>query len=159
MLSLLLCDVDHFKKINDVHGHLAGDAVLRDVALQLASGVRPGDAVGRYGGEEFLVILSDCGPESLRHRAEQLRQSIASCSFAGTLQGLSVSISVGAATIDSGATGQNPEIVLSQVDEALYRAKMEGRNRVVITSPRHMVRIGPTECQGPPTDQTRLFLS
>lgn len=158
-LSLLLCDVDHFKKINDVHGHLSGDAVLREVALHLANGVRPGDAVGRYGGEEFLVILSDCGPESLHHRAEQLRQSIASCAFTGTLQGLSVSISVGAATIDSGATGQSPEIVLSHVDEALYRAKMEGRNRVVITSPRHMVRIGSAECQGPPIVQDRLFLS
>jgi diguanylate cyclase (GGDEF)-like protein len=121
--------------------------------------VRPGDAVGRYGGEEFLVILSDCGPESLRHRAEQLRQSIASCSFTGTLHGLSVSISVGAATIDSGATGQSPEIILSQVDEALYRAKMEGRNRIVITSPPTMVRIAPAECQGPPKVHGRLFLS
>ena len=108
MLSLLLCDVDHFKKINDVHGHLSGDEVLREVALQLASGIRAGDAVGRYGGEEFLVILKDCGPESLCHRAEQLRQSVASCSFPGTLQGLSISISIGAAAIDSGATGQSP---------------------------------------------------
>jgi two-component system, cell cycle response regulator len=150
MLSLLLCDVDHFKMINDMHGHLSGDAVLQEVALRLASGVRPGDAVGRYGGEEFLVVLSDCGAESLRHRAEQLRQSIASCAFTGTLQDLSISISIGAATIDCRAIGQSPEIILSQVDEALYRAKMEGRNRVVITAPRQLMRLGPAECQGPP---------
>jgi two-component system cell cycle response regulator len=145
MLSLLLCDVDHFKKVNDVHGHLSGDEVLREVAIQLASGIRVGDAVGRYGGEEFLVILNDCGPQSLRHRAEQLRQSVASCSFTGTLQGISISMSIGAAVIDDRAIGQNPEIILSQVDAALYRAKMEGRNRVVITAPQHMRRISSAE--------------
>jgi two-component system, cell cycle response regulator len=158
MLSLLLCDVDHFKKINDVHGHLSGDAVLREVALQLASGIRAGDAVGRYGGEEFLVILKDCGPESLRHRAEQLRQLVASCSFTGTLQGISISISVGATIVDDWAMGQSPEIILNQVDAALYRAKMEGRNRIVITAPQHMTRIGSAERQVSPGVEGRLFL-
>ena len=131
-VSLLLCDVDHFKHINDVHGHPVGDRVLQEIASQLAAAIRPGDAVGRYGGEEFLVILSDCGIESLRRRGEQLRQAVASRSYGGNLRGLSVSISIGAMTIDGATSGQTPEIFLSRTDAALYQAKLEGRNRLVI---------------------------
>jgi diguanylate cyclase (GGDEF)-like protein len=144
-VSLLLCDVDHFKKINDVYGHLPGDTVLREIALRLAGAIRPGDAVGRYGGEEFLVILSDCGAESLRRRAEQLRQMVASSSFTGTLQGLSISISVGAMTIDDWTMGQTAEVFLSQADAALYRAKMEGRDRVVIADQQPLATIATRE--------------
>lgn len=129
--SLLLCDVDHFKRINDVHGHLAGDAVLRDVAIQLSRATRRGDSVGRYGGEEFLVILSDCGAESVAHRAEELRQAVASEMLTPNLRGLSISVSIGAIAIDH-SSGQVAEDYLSQADRALYMAKMEGRNRVVI---------------------------
>jgi two-component system, cell cycle response regulator len=131
-ISLLLCDVDHFKRINDVHGHLVGDLVLQEIAQRLVSAIRPGDAVGRLGGEEFLVILTDCGEESLYHRGEQLRQAVASSSFAGNLQDLSVSISIGAMTIQPEARGQKVETYLNQADTALYRAKLEGRNRVII---------------------------
>jgi two-component system cell cycle response regulator len=129
--SLLLCDVDHFKQINDVHGHLVGDVVLREVAKQLSIGVRPGDAVGRYGGEEFLIILRDCGSDSLGRRAEEIRQAVAACSIAGIPQALSVSVSIGAVTID-GCSGHATEGCLSQIDAALYRAKTQGRNQVVI---------------------------
>jgi diguanylate cyclase (GGDEF)-like protein len=158
-ISLLLCDVDHFKTINDVHGHLSGDTVLREIALRLASAIRPGDAVGRYGGEEFLVILSDCGPESLRRRAEQLRQMVASSSFTGNLQGLSISISVGAMTVDEWTSSQTAEVLLSQIDTALYRAKMEGRNRVVIAGPQPLATIALAEHQAPPDAQGSLLLS
>jgi diguanylate cyclase (GGDEF)-like protein len=158
-ISLLLCDADHFKKINDVHGHLSGDTVLREIALRLASAIRPGDAVGRYGGEEFLVILSDCGPESLRRRAEQLRQMVASSSFTGNLQGLSISISVGAMTVDEWTSSQTAEVLLSQVDTALYRAKMEGRNRVVIAGPQPLATMALAEHQAPPDAQGSLLLS
>jgi two-component system, cell cycle response regulator len=158
-VSVLLCDVDHFKKINDVHGHLSGDTVLREVALRFADAIRPEDAVGRYGGEEFLVVLGNCGAESLRRRAEQLRQIIASSSFTGVLQSLSISISVGAMTIDSWTRGQTPEICLSQVDTALYRAKMEGRNRVVIAAPQPLAAIPSAEHHTPPGDQGRLLFS
>ncbi len=129
--SLLLCDVDHFKRINDAHGHLMGDAVLREVAVRLGSATRPGDAVGRYGGEEFLIILGDCGSDSLACRAEEIRQAIVSPSFAGIPQALSVSISIGAITIDH-RISQTAEACLSQMDVALYRAKLEGRDRIVI---------------------------
>ena len=128
--SVLLCDVDHFKRINDVYGHLVGDAVLRETAMQLAAAVRAGDVVGRYGGEEFLVLLHDCGPEGLGGRAEELRYAVAANTFTDNLPGLSLSISIGAMTIDHWAVGA-PELYLGQVDAALYRAKLEGRNRVV----------------------------
>jgi two-component system cell cycle response regulator len=129
--SLLLCDVDHFKRINDVHGHLMGDAVLRDVAIQLSSATRREDAVGRYGGEEFLVVLNNCGSETLAHRAEELRRAVGSHALTANVRGLSVTLSIGAMTIGH-STSQTAEDYLSQVDAALYRAKMEGRNRVVI---------------------------
>jgi diguanylate cyclase (GGDEF)-like protein len=109
-----------------------GDAVLRDIAARLSNSIRPGDLVGRYGGEEFLVILRDCGPESLFRRGEQIRQSVASHLFAVDLEHLSISISVGAVSIDEEANEQNLEALLSQADAALYRAKLDGRNRLVI---------------------------
>jgi two-component system, cell cycle response regulator len=129
--SLLLCDADHFKRINDLHGHLVGDAVLQEIASKLSGSVRPGDFVGRYGGEEFLVILKDCGPESLLRRGEQIRQSVASVN----LEDLSISISAGGVYVDEDAREENLEALLSQADAALYRAKLEGRNRLVIAEP------------------------
>jgi diguanylate cyclase (GGDEF)-like protein len=138
--SVLLCDVDHFKRLNDVYGHLAGDAVLREVARRLSSATRPGDAVGRYGGEEFLIILRDCGADSLGRRAEEIRQAVVSSSFTGIPQALSVSISIGALTIDSW-TRQAPEVCLNQIDAALYRAKAEGRNRIVIAEGQPIAKI------------------
>jgi two-component system, cell cycle response regulator len=129
--SLLLCDVDYFKKINDAYGHPAGDLVLREIAMRLSGAVRPGDTVGRYGGEEFLVLLNDCGQPSIRLRAEQLRQTAGSALF-DSFGRLSVSMSVGAMVVDQWNSGQSAEALLSQADIALYRAKTEGRNRTVI---------------------------
>lgn len=133
--SLLLCDVDRFKRINDRRGHLVGDAVLNEIATLLGRATRPGDAVGRYGGEEFLIILDGCGAESLRRRAEELRYAVASHAFTGNLQALSISISIGAMTVDGWTIRQSAEAYLTQVDEALYRAKKDGRNRVVVADP------------------------
>jgi diguanylate cyclase (GGDEF)-like protein len=130
--SLLLCDVDNFKQINDVCGHLVGDVVLREIAAKLTSSTRPDDFVGRYGGEEFLVILRDCGPESLHRRGEQIRESIASHRFPAGLEHLSISISIGAVCVDEDSDVHSLESLISQADAALYRAKLEGRNRVVI---------------------------
>ena len=135
-VSLLLCDVDHFKGINDRYGHQTGDEVLEEVSTRLLEGVRPHDAVGRYGGEEFLIVLNGCGSEKLKGRAEDIRRSI-SCTPFSTGQGsFSVSMSVGAVTIETWDGLIPIEHFVEQADVALYRAKAAGRNRVeYATSP------------------------
>jgi diguanylate cyclase (GGDEF)-like protein len=138
--SFLLCDVDHFKQINDLHGHLIGDAVLREVAIRLGRATRPGDAVGRYGGEEFLIILSHCGADILARRAEEIREAVVSSSFTDLPLTIAVSVSIGAITID-GSSEQTSEACLSRVDAALYRAKTDGRNRIVIAGRERMTPI------------------
>jgi two-component system, cell cycle response regulator len=129
--SILLCDIDHFKQINDVYGHLVGDEVIRQVSKRLVNAVRPDDAVGRYGGEEFLIILQGCGRDGLAGRAEQVREAVGAAPFTTQAGPLRISISVGAMTVD-GWNGAVPvESLLKHADEALYRAKAAGRNCVV----------------------------
>lgn len=130
--ATLLCDIDHFKNINDVHGHLAGDAVLREVARRLQNAVRAGDGIGRYGGEEFLIVLPRCGPQNLCERAEQLRRVVAEEEFLVNGSALSVCMSIGAVAWQDCEGAATLESILSCADAALYRAKNAGRNRVVI---------------------------
>jgi diguanylate cyclase (GGDEF)-like protein len=127
--SLLLCDIDHFKRVNDDHGHLVGDVVLEEVARRLTSSVRGYDAVGRYGGEEFLIVLSNCDQDGLRTRAEDIRAAIASTPIQTGNTELSVSISIGAMTHCCSEHDILLESVLAQADVALYTAKAKGRNR------------------------------
>lgn len=131
-VALLLCDVDHFKRVNDGHGHLAGDMVLEEIARRLSTAVRSHDAVGRYGGEEFLLILSDCDAAALEVRAEEVRKAIAAQPVELGVTELAVSISLGAVSCE----GWNPDVaverLLADADAALYRAKAQGRNRVVV---------------------------
>jgi len=129
--AVLLCDIDHFKGINDKHGHLTGDAVLREVASRLRGGVRTGDGIGRYGGEEFLVILRGCEAEHLAERAEQVRRAVSEDGFVVNSSSLSVSISIGAIAPRREDISCSVESILSQVDAFLYQAKRAGRNRVV----------------------------
>jgi two-component system, cell cycle response regulator len=134
-VSLLLCDIDHFKLINDVYGHPIGDEVLQAVSQRLLDSVRLYDAVGRYGGEEFLVLLNGCVGEDLRDRAEHVRQAI-SCYPIETKSGpIFVSLSVGAITIDRYDLSAPIEPFLKKADAALYRAKADGRDRVVYSDP------------------------
>jgi two-component system cell cycle response regulator len=128
--AVLLCDVDHFKGINDKHGHLAGDAVLREIACRLRGAVRPDDAIGRYGGEEFLVLLAGCDERSLQERAERLCGKVSDAAFDIEGAPLSVTVSVGAVAVKTNGP-RISEAVLRQADEALYLAKKKGRNRVV----------------------------
>ncbi len=130
-VSVLLCDVDHFKRINDVHGHLAGDAVLVEVSNRLVASVRSQDAVGRYGGEEFLIVLSGCSETHLKDRAEQVRAGIGSIPFSTSEGSLSVTLSVGAITIDDWDDSMPIEPLLKRADAALYQAKAAGRDRVM----------------------------
>jgi len=132
-VSLLMCDVDHFKEINDVHGHLVGDEVLRELSSRLTSAVRQNDAVGRYGGEEFLAVLSGCPRNNLEEVAEQVRRAIDGSPFKTSAGELSVSISLGAATIERWDPHTSVEFYLKQADRGLYKAKQAGRNRVAFS--------------------------
>lgn len=129
--SLLLCDIDQFKQINDVHGHQGGDEVLQEVATRLLDAVRSHDAVGRYGGEEFLIVLSGCHGNDLKERAEHVRKAISCFPFLTKHRSICVSLSVGAITIDNCDKAILIEPLLKQADSALYQAKASGRNRVV----------------------------
>ncbi len=126
--SLLLIDIDFFKKINDVHGHPAGDEVLRSVARVIKEAVRDVDVAARYGGEEFSVILLGTNHEGALNMAERLRTSVGKREF--DIADLKVTVSVGAATAPYDA-GSKEELI-EKADKALYHAKRNGRNRCVL---------------------------
>lgn len=129
-LSLLMLDIDHFKEFNDTFGHIQGDQVLRTVAGILRETARDMDVVARYGGEEFAVILPDTSPAQARHVAERIRQQIAHTPFRG---GASITVSVGVAGLDaSQEPPESPPDLVRRADQALYRAKQTGRNRVCL---------------------------
>jgi diguanylate cyclase (GGDEF)-like protein len=135
-LAVVILDLDHFKRVNDTYGHLAGDAVLKAVAAALQDAVRTDDLVGRWGGEEFAILLPGLGKDDLWPACERLRRAIADVTVAATethptIRGLTAS--VGAVTT-SGQDGDLDQLVLA-ADTALYRAKNGGRNRTVVAPP------------------------
>ncbi|WP_053226833.1 GGDEF domain-containing response regulator [Solirubrobacter soli] len=121
-LSIAICDLDHFKRINDGHGHKTGDAVLVAAAHAMGTHLRAEDQLGRLGGEEFLVLLPDTNAQAAQHVAEKLRAELA-----GAATPVPVTVSIGVATWD----GEAPEDLLHRADEALYAAKSAGRDRVM----------------------------
>ena len=127
-VALVMVDVDHFKRINDSHGHAMGDQVLQRVAAVMVQSVRAGDILGRWGGEEFIVACVHCTAEHAAQVAEKIRQRIEATPF-GTRQRIHVTASFGVAAMHD-MTGFAE--TLRRADEALYRAKSEGRNRVVV---------------------------
>jgi len=130
--AIALCDVDHFKPINDNHGHAAGDAVLREVAQRLGGSVREYDAVGRYGGEEFLLVLPQCALVDAIAVAERVRGAVCErpMAVAGTAVEVTLSVGVALCAGASEAIGDD----LARVDAALYVAKRNGRNRVEVAA-------------------------
>lgn len=128
-LSVLMIDLDHFKRVNDTRGHLTGDDVLRQVAQLLRSVMRSVDVVARYGGEEFVVVLPETAAPGALSFAERVCEQVADHDFAAGGDPLSVTVSVGAATTDSGAEVDADDL-LARADAALYRAKRDGRNLV-----------------------------
>ncbi len=126
-LAILLADVDHFKNVNDTHGHPIGDDILREVARRLLGAVRAYDLAGRYGGEEFLIVLPDCGASDALARADQLRAAIAEQPMLTAQGPISTAVSIG--VIVAQDWGQpTSETILREVDNALYAAKASGRN-------------------------------
>ena len=128
-LSLLLLDIDHFKKINDTHGHLAGDAVLTNFARVLGHAVRNEDVVARFGGEEFAIILRAIGIEPAFQMAERLRKLVEQTSAMSSAGPLKATVSIGVAGFPSSPV-KLPDQLVEAADIALYRAKGEGRNCV-----------------------------
>jgi len=127
-LSALLIDLDHFKRINDNYGHPVGDLVLRYVSARIVERVRAGDAVVRYGGEEFVVLAPDCALDAAAALAEQVRLGISEHEIAlPDGRKIAVTASAGVASLGS---GEAPPDFLRRMDEALYAAKRTGRNRV-----------------------------
>ncbi|MGA8531740.1 MAG: GGDEF domain-containing protein [Acidobacteriaceae bacterium] len=137
-ISILLADLDHYKNVNDMHGHPVGDQVLREIARRFVHAVRAYDLVGRYGGEEFLLILGGCSSVEAMARADQLRQSIESSSIATSCGAIAVTISIGVLPAQEWAYPPIEE-VLREVDVALYAAKTEGRNRCKLAVPPALV--------------------
>ena len=127
-LSVLLLDVDHFKSVNDRHGHQAGDEVLRQLAATLSGTLRTYDSLGRYGGEELIAVLPGCGTAAAAAVAERMRAA-ASAAPVGTRAGpVGVTVSIGAASLGAGPL--DAVTLVAHADAALYRAKQSGRNRV-----------------------------
>ncbi len=125
-VAVLLADIDHFKLVNDDHGHVAGNSVLKEVAARLLRTVRTEDALGRWGGEEFIAVLSDTSADAVAVIAERMRQVIESSPF--ELEGdLAVPVTV---SIGHTSGCDDAETLVHRADDALYQAKAAGRNRV-----------------------------
>jgi len=149
VLSLAIFDIDHFKKINDTHGHLAGDHVLRELAHQVAAKLRSQDIFARYGGEEFAIILPEVDGDGARIACEKIRGVVEAHTFSFGDQTIPVTISIGICTVrpkappgakdvtapldgeDASESSWNVERLVDCADRNLYAAKQSGRNRVV----------------------------
>jgi len=128
-LAVIMVDLDHFKRVNDTYGHQAGDAVLREAAGRMQAGVRSYDLVGRYGGEEFLIVLPGTSGANAVQLAERLRAAVAQEPVGHDLLRIRVTASFGVST-SGPALIADPRTLIRLADEALYRAKAQGRNRV-----------------------------
>jgi len=129
-LSVVLCDLDRFKLVNDTHGHLVGDAVLREGAAALRRCLRTGDLLGRYGGEEFLAVLPQFDLEAARLAAERLRASLEGQVVEVGPAAIAITASFGVAALSELRGRATPDLLVSLADRRLYEAKAAGRNRV-----------------------------
>jgi two-component system, cell cycle response regulator len=132
--GVLLLDLDHFKSVNDTHGHPAGDHVLAEASARLGRQLRSYDAIGRYGGEEFMVVAPGCDESELAELAERLRTSIEAAPFCGSHGEVRMTVSIGAAIAPIYAVTADSSIAAA--DAALYTAKNAGRNRIAWCAPR-----------------------
>ncbi|UCG12213.1 MAG: GGDEF domain-containing protein, partial [Deltaproteobacteria bacterium] len=128
--SVLMIDIDHFKRYNDTYGHLAGDEVLRRMAEVFRQSIRSSDYAARYGGEEFMLILPETGSGQGVQAAERIRRRVAEERIGGEEHSEVVTVSVGVASFPE--NGDDSNSIISQADVALYRAKQAGRNQVIL---------------------------
>jgi diguanylate cyclase (GGDEF)-like protein len=132
--TLLIIDIDHFKRYNDTYGHLAGDEVLRRMGTTLKESIRKSDYAARYGGEEFIVLLPETGAEAGAQMAERIRRKMAEEEMGTDTNRTNVTISAGVASFPD--YGENAETLIRNADEALYEAKRRGRNQIIIAGDR-----------------------
>jgi diguanylate cyclase (GGDEF)-like protein len=128
-VGVALLDIDHFKKVNDTYGHFAGDAVLRETAARLKSSMRAYDQVGRYGGEEFLVVLPNCDMEQAVQQADRMRLRLQESKILADA-GVEIPVTASFGVTITDLSELHPDVFIRVADEALYRAKANGRNRV-----------------------------
>jgi two-component system, cell cycle response regulator len=143
-VGVIMADVDYFKRVNDVHGHAGGDAALVEVAKRLRSGLREYDGAGRYGGEEFLVILPGASAAATAEVAERLRASIASEPFQLARERIEITASFGTA-VSVAEQNLGADALIRAADMALYQAKNAGRNRVELAQPLPAAKGAPGE--------------
>ena len=129
-LSCLVVDIDHFKEYNDRYGHLVGDAILRDVSYIIKEAIRQIDIVGKYGGDELAIVLSETDREGAKFAAERMRQAIEAKHIRVYDEDLKATVSIGISVFP--ADGQDIKTLFDRADAALYRAKEKGRNRVCV---------------------------
>jgi two-component system cell cycle response regulator len=132
-VAMIFADLDHFKRTNDVYGHLAGDAVLREVTRRVGAVLRPYDSLGRYGGEELLIVLPACDAAGALEVAERVRAAVAAHPVATEFGAIPSSLSIGVAVAGEGK-GLSCTGLIQLADNALYRAKTGGRNRIELAS-------------------------
>jgi diguanylate cyclase (GGDEF)-like protein len=145
-LAVVIADLDHFKLVNDRYGHLAGDEVLRSAARRMQETLRPYDTAGRYGGEEFLLILPDCDRENAVRLAERVRQRIRGEPVDTDDAAIPLTVSLGVAVARPGVSSDATSLIAA-ADQALYRAKETGRDRVEVAP-------DPSHNGGPSTSQS-----
>jgi diguanylate cyclase (GGDEF)-like protein len=134
----LFFDIDHFKRINDEHGHMIGDEILRGIAQVCMKHLRTDDILGRFGGEEIVILLPETKLEDARIIAERLRQLIAHTPIDTEVGPIPTTISIGVALVER-STSATIKQLLSRADRAMYLAKQKGRNRVIIWEEHHLL--------------------
>ncbi|MEO8767075.1 MAG: diguanylate cyclase [Nitrosospira sp.] len=137
-IGVIMADIDYFKQVNDTYGHLAGDTILQEAVRRMHFALRPYDRIGRYGGEEFLITAPGCTMSDVMTVAERIRSSISAEPFNGQLERIPMTVSLGVTISNQSGGGGGGDVgtLIAAADEALYRAKKAGRNRVEFSNRR-----------------------